>query len=45
VEKAPSTAAVYPTLWKLINTTLSLGEGDSAAIAAFKVAVSSGLKQ
>ena len=45
VEKAPSAATVYPTLWKLVNTTLSVGKDDPTAVVTFKVAVSSGLKQ
>jgi len=45
VEKAPSATTVYPMLWKLVNTTLSVGEDDPTAVVTFKVAVSSGLKQ
>jgi len=45
VEKTPSAATVYPTLWKLITTTLSTSNDDSSVIASFKKAIAAGLKQ
>jgi len=44
-EKSPSAATVYPTLWKLITTTLTASNDDSSVTASFKEAVVVGLKQ